>query len=202
MVRFSAAVGLAIVTGVSTGCAVAVGPTDSSPVMARRNGVATADPLLDDFHARVDRYMKLHHGLRDPALDRTEAVSVAANQASRQTLAARIRLARVDARQGEIFTPPTAIRVRQLLNPEVRGAAAADARQAIRDDAPAKFTLHVNDAYPAGASLPTMPGRVLAALPSLPAGLEYRIVDRHLILLDVSANIIVDYMFDVMCGVC
>jgi hypothetical protein len=39
-----------------------------------------------------------------------------------------------------------------------------------------------------------MPGNVLTALPPLPEGLEYRFVSRNLLLLDVQANLIVDFM--------
>ena len=45
-------------------------------------------------------------------------------------------------------------------------------------------------------------GNVLKILPPLPSGLEYRIVDTHLILMDVAANSVVDYMLDVMCKTC
>jgi hypothetical protein len=54
--------------------------------------------------------------------------------------------------------------------------------------------LNVNQPYPEGAPLPTMPANLLANLPRLPEDLEYRIVDRHLILRDVDANIIVDFV--------
>ena len=47
-----------------------------------------------------------------------------------------------------------------------------------------------------------MPVNVLKILPPLPRGLEYRIVDTHLILLDVDANIVVDYVLNVMCRTC
>jgi hypothetical protein len=39
-------------------------------------------------------------------------------------------------------------------------------------------------------------------LPPLPNGLEYRIVDTHLVLIDTDADIAVDYMLDVMCQTC
>ena len=84
------------------------------------------------------------------------------------------------------------------MNPELRGAAAARTRESIRDEAPATFVLKVNGAYPEGASRSTMPGNVLAILPVLPEGLEYRIVDAHLILMDLDANIVVDYLLNVM----
>ena len=47
-----------------------------------------------------------------------------------------------------------------------------------------------------------MPGNVLRILPPLPAGLEYRIVDSHLVLMDLDANIVVDDLLDVMCNTC
>lgn len=47
-----------------------------------------------------------------------------------------------------------------------------------------------------------MPARVLRVLPPLPNGVEYRIVDTHLVLTDLDADIVVDYMLDVMCRSC
>jgi len=46
----------------------------------------------------------------------------------------------------------------------------------------------------------TMPPDVLAALPKLPENLEYRFVGNRLILLDVEAHLVVDFVentFDV-----
>jgi hypothetical protein len=163
---------------------------------------SSSDPVFEDFAHRVAQYMRLRDVRLAGAQLPNSSNDVAANQASTDALAARIRGARAGARQGDIFTPDIAARLRAVLNPEVRGPAAADTRDVIRDDAPPKFTLRVNDAYPEGAPLPTVPPNVLAALPALPAALEYRIVDRHLILLDAEANIIVDYLFDVMCATC
>ena len=37
-----------------------------------------------------------------------------------------------------------------------------------------------------------MPGTILAALPALPDDVEYRFLGRHLILLDIRANVILD----------
>ena len=47
-----------------------------------------------------------------------------------------------------------------------------------------------------------MPGNVLRILPTLPTGLEYRIIDTHLVLIDLEADIVVDYMLDIMCPTC
>jgi hypothetical protein len=40
-----------------------------------------------------------------------------------------------------------------------------------------------------------MPPQVLAALPRLPADLEYRFIQNHLILFDSHAHMIADFMF-------
>jgi hypothetical protein len=50
--------------------------------------------------------------------------------------------------------------------------------------------------YPTTLPLVTVPAKLLRALPELPDGLEYRILGRHLILRDVKANLIVDFVRD------
>jgi len=44
----------------------------------------------------------------------------------------------------------------------------------------------------------TVTASVLASLPPLPRALEYRFLGRHLILIDVAARLIVDYLPDVL----
>ena len=158
--------------------------------------------LVSDFNRRIDRYMRLHDKLQRQGTPPGESADTTENDVSRQELATRIRVARPDARQGDIFTPAIAAALRRAMNPELRGVCAAGTRESIRDDAPAKFALQVNGSYPEGASRSTMPGNVLNILPPLPKGIEYRIVGTHLILMDLDANIVVDYLFDVMCAVC
>jgi hypothetical protein len=52
----------------------------------------------------------------------------------------------------------------------------------------------VNQPYPDQIPLSTMPPQVLQWLPKLPEELEYRFVADRLILMDVHAHIIVDYI--------
>ena len=169
-------------------------------------GVAhPSDTAIADYQSRVAKYVEVRDDLKKEAPEiqpQKTAVDPTRNQHARDALAVRIRQARATARQGDIFAEPIAARIRERLNRELRGRGTADTRSVIRDDAPPKFSLHVNDSYPDGVSLPTVPGNVLAVLPALPDGLEYRIVDAHLILRDTEANIIVDYLFNVMCGTC
>jgi hypothetical protein len=159
------------------------------------------DPVLRDFLARVDSYMVLHDRLEKEGPPMRQTSDVTETQASQDALAARLQAARAGAKQGDIFEPHIAARFRQLLNPELRGGAAAETRDAIRDEAPVKFDIKVNARFP-GGPLPTVPANVLGALPRLPEDLEYRVVDKHLVLRDAHANLIVDYIPDVMCASC
>jgi hypothetical protein len=158
--------------------------------------------LVSEFRRRVGNYVKLHEKIQSQGTRQKDRVDVGENLVSQNALAMRLRFARHDARPGDIFTPPIAMALRRAMDPELRGLGALRTRESIREDAPEVFVLVVNGDYPAGASRPTMPGNVLKILPPLPAGLEYRIVDTHLILMDVAANIVVDYVLDVMCKRC
>ena len=158
--------------------------------------------LLSEFRERVDDYMKLHNKLQAQGTRQKPRDNDGENKVSQQALATRIRFARHDARPGDIFTRPIAMALRRALNPELRGAAALPTRETIREDAPVTFVLAVNADYPAGASRSNMPANVLQILPPLPKGLEYRMVDTHLLLMDVEANVILDFILDVMCKTC
>ena len=158
--------------------------------------------LVADFRRRAGGYMKLQEKLQKQGTRQTVRAGVGENLVSRNALAMRLRVARHDARPGDIFTPPIAMALRRAMDPELRGLAALRTRESIREDAPDIFVLVVNGDYPAGASRSTMPANVLKILPPLPTGLEYRIVDTHLILMDVDANLVVDYVLDVMCKTC
>jgi hypothetical protein len=158
--------------------------------------------LRADFRQRLDRYMELHDALQKQGTPPEQTADVGRNRASQAALAVRVRTERRNARQGEIFTPAIAEMLRRAMNPELRGPSTAGTRASIRDDAPPRFELHVNSVYPDGAPRSTVPGNVLEILPPLPGGLEYRIVDNHLVLLDVDAAVVLDYLFNVMCARC
>lgn len=198
-----------------TGCAHAntdLVPVESAPP-ASAAGIASVqsdttsqvvldEQLISEFRRRADRYMKLHEKAQKLGTRQKQRDDVGENLVSQQALAMRIRFARDDARPGDLFTPPITIALRRALDPVLRGVAARTARESIREDAPATFVLVVNGSVPEGQSRATMPGNVLEILPPLPNGLEYRIIDTHLVLVDVEAKIVVDYVLDVMCKTC
>jgi hypothetical protein len=157
--------------------------------------------VLRDFRNRVNAYAALQQQqLTGEAVARERSDGSTTDTAGK-VMAERMRVARGGARQGDMFTPAVALVIRKALDREVRGAESAKTRAAIRDDAPPAFRLRVNADFPAGG-LPTVPGNVLAVLPTLPEGLDYRIVQSHLVLRDTRANLVVDYLLDVMCKTC
>jgi hypothetical protein len=64
----------------------------------------------------------------------------------------------------------------------------------VEDDNEVHVPAAVNADYPAGRSIPVMPPCLLAELPPLPEELQYRFVGRDLILWDVHAGLIVDFV--------
>jgi hypothetical protein len=115
-------------------------------------------------------------------------------KAAQDVLAQRIRPARPGARQGEIFTPAIAEHFRKLMRPELKGPDGQETKKAIKEDGPGAIPLKVNARYPDEAPLPTVPPNLLLRLPKLPEDLEYRVIGSTLILRDVRANLIVDFL--------
>lgn len=149
---------------------------------------------LKDFTDRIETYMELHDRLAKDSPPLKETKDPAKIQAAEQVLAQKIRAARTNARQGDIFTPEIAAKFRRLMYPELKGPDGQETKSAIKEDQPGPVKVQVNAIYPTQAPLPTMPPNLLASLPTLPEDLEYRVIGRHLILRDVQANIIVDFV--------
>jgi hypothetical protein len=159
---------------------------------------AVADPAaIQVFNDRVKAYVELRKKIEDdlPSLDETkDAKKIVAHK---EALAANLRVARKGAMQGDIFVPAAARQFRRLISADLnqRSEATADA---VLEEVPEKQRLRVNDAYPEGAPLATMPPKILLRLPVLPEEVEYRFLGRHLILRDVGANLIVDFVYNVV----
>jgi hypothetical protein len=172
-------------------------PATVPAAAARSQGSLDAE-LVSDFERRAARYMRLYDRIQEQGTPQKQRGDIGENLVSQQAMAMRIRSARYQARPGDLFTPAIALALRRALDPEIRGPAARRVRELIREDAPATFVLVVNGSFPKGEPRSTMPGNLLRVLPQLPNGLEYRIVDTHLVLLDLDADIVVDYMLDIM----
>lgn len=146
------------------------------------------DDLGPQFNARVSAYVELRSEVEKGLQPFAVTEHPADTSATARALANRIRAARAKARQGDIFTPAIALAFKQALHVEMN----AHTWKVIMDDNPGELPSQVNAVYPDGKPLSTMPPNILAVLPKLPVGLEYRFVERHLLLLDTKARLIVD----------
>lgn len=144
--------------------------------------------LVPQFNTKVSAYVELRQQVEKGLQPFVVTGRPGDTSATAHALAGRIRAARAKARQGDIFTPAISLVFKQALHVEMT----AHIWKVIMDDNPGEFRSQVNNAYPDGKVLSTVPPNLLAALPQLPAGLEYRFVERHLILLDTRARLIID----------
>ena len=149
--------------------------------------------LIAGFQNRVASYVKLRSQAEAELqpLKPTESAQMIAQH--EHVLAQRIRALRPNARQGEIFTPAIRAEFRRLMKMASREPDASRIRRSLADAEPVAVPIHVNDAYPASVPLQSTPATLLRNLPVLPPQLEYRVVGHDLVLLDVGANLIVDF---------
>ena len=167
---------------------------------AQQANVNSDGAILQDFNARVKSYLDIHKDAAKGSARLKESENPAEITAAQEALAAKIRAARPHAKQGDIFTAEIRDKFRRLLAPEMKGEDGRDAKAVMKEDAPspAQIPFKINAKYPEGAPLPSVPSNVLLNMPKLPEPLEYRIIGKHLVLLDTGANIIVDYIPNVI----
>ena len=181
-----------IACGAARNNSAAAPPT--APAAPAARAVATADPAtLEDFTRRLEEYIKVQHRLASESPKLKETNNPGDITVAQDALAAKIRAARQHAKRGDIFTPEIETLFRRLMYPELTGRDGRETRANISDEG-ANIRLQVNAKYPPTEALQTLPPNILAALPQVPADVEYRVVGQHLVLRDVDANIIVDFI--------
>ena len=157
-------------------------------------GHQTPSPIRDTFLQRVDDYVALHRQLETQLPPEIVTSDLEALFAPRKTLAAALRAARAGARQGEIFTPEMAHYFRALVADALEKGDIENMLAIVEDENLVNEPAQVNGDYPAGRSIAMLPPCLLAALPALPRELRYEFVGRDLILWDVHAGLIVDFV--------
>jgi hypothetical protein len=155
------------------------------------------DPRFKDFFDHVRAYMKIHKtaDARVPSLEETsDPKQVSARE---KALADEIRVERAGAQQGAVFSPAAAREIGLVVAEDFKGRPLKD-QKAILVEVPMKVPPAINTDYPTALPLATVPPSLLLKLPTLPEELEYRFLGRHLILRDIKANLIVDFIPDVV----
>jgi hypothetical protein len=155
------------------------------------------DPRYKDFFDRVRAYVKIHDAAeaKVPSLkDMSDPKQVSARE---KALADEIRVERAGAQPGDVFSPAAAREIGTIVADDFKERT-LKTQKAILVEVPMKLPPAINTDYPTTLPLATVPPALLLKLPTLPDVLEYRFLGRHLILRDIKANLIVDFIADVV----
>jgi hypothetical protein len=130
----------------------------------------SANPAYRHFNEEIARYLAIHTDLRAEVPGPVPGSSAQQLTAASDMLFNAIRRARPNGRQGDFFDAGADDEVPPMLKPDIY----------LR--------------FPAENEMASMPPSLLNVLPRLPAELEYRIVGEHLVLRDVKAAMLLDYI--------
>ena len=163
-----------------------VGPL--SPEDAR--ALATMNDRLKEY---VDLHLKLERSL--PSLPKEATPQeIDKNQRAFEKL---MRDTRKTAKRGDLFTAEARPVIKRLLATVFGGPDGKQLKASIMDENPVDpvaLKLTVNGRYPDTVPLTSIPPQVLQTLPKLSEDLEYRFIGDWLILYDVHAHVIADYI--------
>jgi hypothetical protein len=185
-------------------CTQADGAADSDQAKPAAQSAAKQTPqgrsanadaqALAEFNQRVKQYAELHKRIEATLPYLPKETNPTVIDQHERALEKLLKAERKNARPGDIITADTKRVFRQILARVFSGADGRELKAAILDENPGKIALTVNSRYPDQVPLSTVPPQVLATLPRLPPELEYRFIGERMILLDVHAHTIADYM--------
>ena len=168
------------------------------PIVLLIPGVQGRDEqVLRMFANSVESYARLHREALE-SVPRELCGGPEELELTRSLLDIEIRRLRPDAREGEIFTREVGTLIRSRVEAAVRNAGWIPPDPEIDGGGrPVRRVAEVNAVYP---YFGTHPWSVFRALPPLPEELEYRLVGRDLVLIDVTANLVVDVLREAIGG--
>lgn len=149
---------------------------------------------IADFMKRVAEYAKLHKKLDDTLQEVPREARPEQFIDHQRALARLIQRERGPAKPGDICPKAMRAIVRRLLAGVFRGPNGRQIEHSILDEYTGHIRFEVNGQYPEGVPFATVPPQILQVLPKLPDVLEYRFIGERLILLDVHAHLIVDFI--------
>jgi hypothetical protein len=162
---------------------------------------ADAEARLERFQSAVAAYMTLRESVMRALPPREISPDPDQVFLAVDALAAAITAARPSAKEGDVFdaeaAPVLRRRIRQALRePECE---AGDLRDGARDPEapPPLWRPIVHDRFDWGIGS-FMSWCLLDVLPALPEGLQFRFVDRDLVLVDIEANLVIDVLPDAL----
>jgi hypothetical protein len=186
-------------TLVTSGLASSLLPVQN-PAASQPINIHADAKTIEEFMDRVNAYVAVHQKLERALPKLPDDATPQQIDRAQRTLAAQIQSARAGAKRGDLFTPEMTAIVKRLLNQVFAGTDGWQLRSSIMDENVKFIALKVNQRYPDGIPLTSMPPKLLKALPDLPEEMEYRFVGDQLIVLDSHAHIIGDFIPDALPG--
>jgi len=181
-----------LLAGATVGIVLTASRTDG------RDWRGPADPsaVLQTFHERVETYMSLRRPLV-PLAEMLAPGDQLARFERERYLAAALRAARCDVQQGNVFTRDVESLFRQLVADSIgeRDGEAFLADLTQGEVVPRGIHPTVNEPY-SMTRVFRLPAEVRLGLPLLPAELDYRVAAHDLLLWDIAAGIVVDFVPD------
>ena len=183
------AAAIAALTVSLPGVPAAAGWRDTAQVRVNQDA-----QLIAEFSKRVQAYVELHKKADSAIPEVSNSATPEQVDGHRRALQKAIGTVRANAEPGDIFSQPIRAYFRRQISRVLSGPDAATLRSAIADENPGAIRLRVNAPYPNTVPISTMPPQVLAAMPKLPPELEFHFIGNRLILLDIHAELVVDYI--------
>jgi hypothetical protein len=150
--------------------------------------------VIDDFKKRVDRYEDVSEKIQKRVYPITSDANPQEIHKRQKALASEIAKALPGWKHGDIFTDEIAAFFRSRIGEVLGGPDGRNIRAAIEDDDLGDIKLQVFTEYPPGEPVTSIPPQLLRVLPSLPKEVEYRFRGKDLIIMDVAAYLIVDFV--------
>ena len=178
---------------VAAGIWLVVGP---ALLTAGQQPINQQGALVATFNKHVTTYMDVRQkavSSFQPLKQDADPKTIADRE---KALGEAIRTVRAGAKAGDIFSEDIGHVFRRAIKEDFRRRS-THGRKVMLDEMP-HFRPIVNQTYPSNWPLQTFPPTLLSELPKLPPDLEYRFVSNALILRDVKANVVVDYILDVI----
>jgi len=182
----------ALCIGLPAGHDVGATTVAAAAAVARQAPVNPLAQSMAEFKKRVDAYLQLRKAVTDKYPEVKETGNPAKISEREKNLGKGIALARPHAKAGDVFGP-VSHQLLKIVEDDWNSRSAAD-RKALLSELPPGIQLKVNQAYPTNIPLATVPPKLLAQLPMIPEELEYRLINRRLLLRDRDANLIVDVL--------
>lgn len=157
-------------------------------------GASAEAAAIKQFDEAIAKYMALRLKLRSEVVGPVKESSSSQVTNASDALAGAIERARQDAHVGSMFDAPVATVIKRRIADAVRTENLVAVLADIDDEEQAGLSPKVHLRLPVSAQMATMPASLLNVLPQLPKELEYRILGRYLVLRDVDASLILDYI--------